>query len=63
MKKILEVSGVQKLTREQQSQIKGARRFSRCCTTGRGCEISIPEYGIKFCGRGVCGNDGIRCFI
>ncbi len=50
MKKILELTGVQKLSREQQVQIKGAR-FSGCCS-GNMCRVSWG--GGSFCEPGRC---------
>ncbi|TPN82378.1 hypothetical protein [Aquimarina algicola] len=40
MKKILELSGTQKLTKEQQQNIKGAANSVSCCPSGNGCLIS-----------------------
>ncbi|MDY8135358.1 hypothetical protein [Aquimarina sp. 2201CG5-10] len=52
MKKILNLTGVEKLSREEQSQIKGSRAWISCCPTGRGCQISFP--GGSFCEPGYC---------
>ncbi|TPN82379.1 hypothetical protein [Aquimarina algicola] len=52
MKKILELSGIQKLTREQQQNIKGAFGTVTCCPTGRGCLLSFG--GESFCEPGYC---------
>ncbi len=54
MKKILEVTGVQKLSREQQGQIKGAR-FSGCCSANK-CRVSWS--GGSFCEPGRCSWSG-----
>ncbi|WP_109301267.1 hypothetical protein [Aquimarina sp. AU474] len=62
MKKILELTGVQKLSRKQQVHINGARRVLTCCPSGRGCQISFPEFGIQFCEPGACSSDG-RCLF
>ncbi len=50
MKKILELTGVQKLTREQQGMIKGAR-FNGCCSRNR-CRLTWS--GGSFCEPGRC---------
>ncbi len=58
MKKILEVTGVQKLTRKQQGKIKGARRNYGCCSDYQ-CQVgpwwsptSTCEYSP--CINGIC---------
>lgn len=52
MKNILKLTGVQKLTRQEQGSIKGAATSISCCNTGRGCRISFP--GGSFCEPGYC---------
>ncbi len=52
MKKILNLSGVQKLSKQEQRQLKGGRTSISCCPTGRGCQISFP--GGSFCEPGRC---------
>lgn len=52
MKKILDLEGVQKLSRAEQGSIKGAGTSISCCPTGRGCQISFP--GGSFCEPGYC---------
>ncbi len=61
MKKILELTGVQKLSKEQQQQIKGAMGNVTCCGN-RKCRISFP--GGSFCEPGYC-QGGIynRCIL
>ena len=53
MKKILELKGIQKLTKIEQKNIKGIfwNNIS-CCPSGRGCKISYP--GGSFCEAGYC---------
>ncbi len=52
MKKILELKGVQELSKGAQRSIKGAMTSITCCPTGRGCQISYP--GGSFCEPGRC---------
>ncbi|WP_160114084.1 MULTISPECIES: hypothetical protein [Aquimarina] len=54
MKKILNLTGVQKLSKEQQGQIKGAA-FAGCCSPNR-CRVSFP--GGSFCEPGRCTSFG-----
>ncbi len=55
MKKILELTGVQKLSKEQQEQIKGAMGRVTCCGSNK-CRISFP--GGSFCDYGYCQPNG-----
>lgn len=56
MKSILNLTGVKRLSKEQQSEIKGnSGVYISCCPTGRGCQISFP--GGSFCEPGFCNND------
>ncbi|WP_271768146.1 hypothetical protein [Aquimarina algiphila] len=50
MKKILNLTGVQKLSKEQQGQIKGAIGIG-CCGSNK-CRVSFP--GGSFCEPGRC---------
>ncbi len=50
MKKILELTGVQKLNRSQQSSIRGAFRQRGCCSNSE-CRIGP---GGRFCEPGRC---------
>ena len=59
MKKILELTGVQKLSKDEQRQIKGAWGVG-CCPSGRGCLISFG--GQSFCEPGYCDRWG-RCIF
>ncbi|RZS93538.1 hypothetical protein [Aquimarina brevivitae] len=52
MKKILDLKGVQTLSRGELKSIKGAWGSISCCTSGRGCQISFP--GGSFCEPGYC---------
>lgn len=58
MKRILELEGIQKLSKEQQRSIKGAMTSITCCNpnprtgTGNKCRISYP--GGSFCEPGSC---------
>ncbi len=54
MKKILELQGVQKLSRQQQQQIKGAR-FNGCCSSNM-CRLAWG--GGSFCEPGRCSYRG-----
>ena len=54
MKKILELTGVQTLSKAQQRQIKGAM-FSGCCSPNR-CRVSWA--GGSFCEPGRCSYRG-----
>ncbi|WP_299261680.1 hypothetical protein [uncultured Aquimarina sp.] len=56
MKKILELKGVQELSKGEQRSIKGAWGLVGCCPSGRGCLISIP--GGSFCEPGYCRPSG-----
>ncbi len=49
MKKILNLTGVQKLTKEQQQNIKGSASRGICCSSGRGCYVRRG-----FCEPGSC---------
>ncbi len=62
MKKILNLTGVQKLSREQQKLIKGAFRYRGCCSNNE-CKIGtgIPGPFGSFCEPGRCING--RCEI
>ncbi len=51
MKKILNLTGVQKLSREQQGAINGSRGYISCCGNNK-CRISFP--GGSFCEPGRC---------
>ncbi len=63
MKKILELKGIQELTKGQQRSIKGAWGNVSCCSSGRGCQISFP--GGSFCEPGYCDpyGWGNRCIL
>ncbi len=50
MKKILELNGVQKLSRKEQVKINGAG-FGGCCSPNQ-CRVSFP--GGSFCEPGRC---------
>ena len=52
MKKILDLTGIKKLTKEEQGTIKGAWRNPTCCPTGRGCLISFGDQ--SYCETGYC---------
>ncbi|AXT53683.1 hypothetical protein D1818_23705 [Aquimarina sp. BL5] len=58
MKKILELKGVQELSKGQQRSIKGANTYISCCNpnpingSGNRCRISFP--GGSFCEPGRC---------
>ncbi|WP_298548881.1 hypothetical protein [uncultured Aquimarina sp.] len=52
MKKILDLQGIQKLSKGEQRSIKGAWGNVSCCPSGRGCQISFP--GGSFCEPGYC---------
>ncbi|MGY3795654.1 hypothetical protein [uncultured Aquimarina sp.] len=61
MKKILELSGIQELSKAQQRSIKGAMTSITCCNPnprggGNKCRISYP--GGSFCEPGRCTNWG-----
>ncbi|WP_074409164.1 hypothetical protein [Aquimarina megaterium] len=59
MKKILNVTGVTKLSKEQQQGIIGSsKRQGGCCPTGGGCRVQ----GLSFCIPGIC-NDIIGVCI
>ncbi len=67
MKKILNLTGVQKLSREQQRNVKGSWGPTvRCCNpnprngSGNKCRISFP--GGSFCEPGRCTQNG-GCII
>ncbi len=60
MKKILELTGVQKLSREQQGQIKGAFFRASCCPSGSGCLVNWG--GQPSCEPGYCDRWG-RCIF
>ncbi|MDY8135359.1 hypothetical protein [Aquimarina sp. 2201CG5-10] len=60
MKKILNLTGVQKLSKDEQQQIKGAAFRATCCPSGRGCLISFG--GQSFCEPGFCDRWG-RCIF
>ncbi|WP_128755160.1 hypothetical protein [Aquimarina sediminis] len=60
MKKILNLSGIQKLSKNQQQQIKGAFNRARCCPSGRGCLISFGNQ--TYCEPGYCDRWG-RCIF
>ncbi|WP_160114085.1 MULTISPECIES: hypothetical protein [Aquimarina] len=49
MKKILNLTGVQKLSKEQQQNINGSASRGVCCPSGRGCLIAG-----RFCEPGRC---------
>lgn len=51
MKKILNVTGVQKLSKIEQGSIKGAGTSISCCGSNK-CRISFP--GGSFCEPGRC---------
>jgi len=53
MKKILNLKGIQKLSKEEQGSIKGAwQGRATCCPSGRGCLISFGNQ--SFCEPGRC---------
>ncbi len=54
MKNILNLAGIQKLNKEEQSKIRGAI-FSGCCSSNK-CRVSFP--GGEFCEPGRCTNFG-----
>ncbi|WP_405206004.1 hypothetical protein [Aquimarina sp. LLG6339-5] len=62
MKKILELTGVQELSKGQQRSIKGANTYISCCNpspingSGNRCRISFP--GGSFCEPGRCTSFG-----
>ncbi len=56
MKKILELTGVQELSKEQQQLIAGASYRGTCCPSGRGCIIA------GYCEPGRCYGWG-RCIF
>ncbi len=51
MKNILKLNGVKELSKETQSQLRGAGSFISCCG-GNKCRISFP--GGSFCEPGRC---------
>ncbi|WP_159025767.1 MULTISPECIES: hypothetical protein [Aquimarina] len=53
MKSILELTGVQKLSKEQQQQIKGTWGRATCCGP-RKCRVP----GTSFCDYGYCRSNG-----
>lgn len=59
MKNILELTGVQKLTKQQQRNIKGAIASISCCGRNK-CRISYA--GGSFCEPGRCTSNG-GCII
>jgi len=65
MKKILELNGVQTLTKGQQRSIKGAGTIISCCSSnprGGGNRCRITSGNISFCEPGRCiGNN--RCIL
>ncbi|MBG6133324.1 hypothetical protein IWQ47_004749 [Aquimarina sp. EL_43] len=59
MKKILNVTGVTKLSKEQQQDIIGSStRQGWCCPSGKGCRIP----GLNFCEPGFCLPTGVCIF-
>ncbi|WP_108869277.1 hypothetical protein [Aquimarina aquimarini] len=60
MKKILNLTGVQALSKQQQQNIKGAWGSASCCPSGRGCQISFGNQ--SFCEPGYCDRWG-RCIF
>ncbi|PKV51861.1 hypothetical protein ATE84_3961 [Aquimarina sp. MAR_2010_214] len=61
MKSILNLTGVKKLSKEQQQDITGSSmRWPRCCPTGRGCLVTWS--GGSFCEPGYCRSNGYCIF-
>ncbi|WP_108809454.1 hypothetical protein [Aquimarina spinulae] len=59
MKKILNVTGVTKLSKEQQQGITGSStRQGWCCSTGQDCRVP----GLSFCIPGNCLPTGVCIF-
>lgn len=56
MKKILDLTGIQKLSKEQQQHIKGAWGRITCCPSGRGCLLRFGNQ--SFCEPGHCNRWG-----
>ncbi len=52
MKKILNLKGIQEISKQQQQNIKGAWGRATCCPSGRGCLIRIGPR--SFCEPGRC---------
>ncbi|MBG6132635.1 hypothetical protein IWQ47_003860 [Aquimarina sp. EL_43] len=59
MKDILNLSGVQKLSKEQQQNIKGAFVSAPYCKDNRFCCVRFPN-GTEMCDYGYCDRWG-RC--
>ncbi|MDY8135356.1 hypothetical protein [Aquimarina sp. 2201CG5-10] len=58
MKKILDLNGIKKLSREEQKEIKGlAGSRGICCPSGRGCLIA------GYCEPGICYGWGRCAFL
>lgn len=60
MKKILNLKGIQQLSKEAQQEIKGAWGRATCCPSGGGCLISFGNQ--SFCEPGRCDRWG-RCIF
>ncbi|WP_062061237.1 hypothetical protein [Aquimarina longa] len=59
MKKILNLEGIQKLTKDQQKKITGSfYYFSGCCSNsgGKKCRIQYP-FSLPYCVSGTCSSD------
>ncbi|MBW1298675.1 hypothetical protein [Aquimarina litoralis] len=61
MKKILNLEGIQKLSKSQQRSIKGAGTIISCCSnnpfgTGNRCRITYGNF--SFCEPGRCTGNG-----
>ena len=57
MKKILELTGVQKLSKDQQKQIKGSNLSAPYCGRPGQCCVRTPS-GNEFCDYGYCVRGG-----
>ncbi len=58
MKKILNLTGVKELSKEQQKQVRGASFRATCCPSGSGCLVHWG--GQPSCEPGYCDRWG-RC--
>ncbi len=57
MKKILNLTGLHKMTKEEQQEIKGAARSRPYCGGPRRCCVTTGS-GFTFCDYGYCQSNG-----